>query len=84
MLSARVLSDHFEKVVIIDPDADVLVQRALAEDALRFPNGKDADKPGRPRVMQWSAYHIAHAMFFTTLDKLFPALRQELTAADAL
>jgi hypothetical protein len=82
LLSARVLSDHFEKVVIIDPDADVLVQRALADDALRFPNGKDVDKPGRPRVMQWSAYHVARATFFTTLDKLFPVLRQELAAAD--
>jgi hypothetical protein len=82
LLSARVLSDHFEKVVIIDPDADVLVQRALADDALRFPNGNDADKPGRPRVMQWSAYHVARATFLTTLDKLFPTLRQELAAAD--
>jgi hypothetical protein len=77
-----VLSDHFEKVVIIDPDAGVLVQRALADDALQFPNGKDTNKSGRPRVMQWTAHHVAHAIFFTGLDKLFPALRQELDAAD--
>jgi hypothetical protein len=82
LLSARVLSDHFEEVVVIDPDADVLVQRALAEDALRFPDGKDAGGPARPRVMQWTAYHLVQAIYFTALDHLFPSLHNELVAAD--
>jgi hypothetical protein len=82
LLSARVLSDHFEEVMVIDPDADVLVQRALADDALRFPNGKDTDGPARPRVMQWTAFHLAQPIYFTGLDRLFPSLRAELAAAN--
>jgi hypothetical protein len=83
LLSARVLSDHFEEVVVIDPDADVLVHRALADDALRFPNGKDAVGSARPRVMQWTAFHLAKPIYFTGLDLLFPSLRTELAAVDA-
>jgi hypothetical protein len=82
LLSARVLSDHFEEVIVIDPDADVLVQRALADDAIRFPNGKEAVGPARPRVMQWTAYHLAQPIYFTGLDRLFPSLRAELAAAN--
>jgi hypothetical protein len=60
----------------------VLLKRALAVNALQFPDGKDVDGPARPRVMQWTAYHLAQTIFFTALDKLFPSLRAELAAGD--
>jgi hypothetical protein len=73
---ARVCAEHFDEVVVIDPDADALVARARRDDAYTRPGS-------RPRVMQAEAYHTTTGLYYAGLGRLFPDLDAELAVAGA-
>jgi hypothetical protein len=78
LLAARVCADYFDEVVVIDPEAHALVERALANDAYTRP-------APRLRVMQTEAYHSTFGMYYCGLRRLFPNIIQaELEYAGAL
>jgi hypothetical protein len=79
-----VCSDHFKEVVVIDPDNEVLLERARAEDALLKPWGSDDLAAGsrRPRVMQYNAYHAGQPIYWAGLRRLFPTMGAEIKKAN--
>jgi hypothetical protein len=86
LLSARVCSDHFDEVVIIDPDNDTLLAN-LDDERMLHPTATE-DKPGmkpisRARVMQYNAFHAAQPIWFAGLQQMFPDLEEELKVFNA-
>jgi hypothetical protein len=78
LLSARVCTDHFDQVFIVDPDATTLVAAAEAPDAALRPSS-------RSRVMQYEVFHGIQAIVSHGMFKLFPGIfEQELTTARAM
>jgi hypothetical protein len=75
LLAARVCTDHYARVLVIDPDATRLVTAARAPDAAQQP-------PPHSRVMQYELFHAVQALFVHGLLKLFPGtFEREIAAA---
>jgi hypothetical protein len=86
LLAARVCADHFEEVVVIDPDNATLL--ASVDDEKTIHPGHVEGKPGvkrnvRPRVMQYNAFHAAQPMYLKGLRRLFPQVDEEIRAFNA-
>jgi hypothetical protein len=83
LIAARVCADHVEEVVVIDPDNEVLLDRARRDDALLKPRGDEHLTPNRrrPRVMQFNVYHGGQAIFWAGLRRLFPTFDTEMQNA---
>ncbi|PBK82809.1 hypothetical protein ARMGADRAFT_686101 [Armillaria gallica] len=74
LITARVCHDHFEQVVIVEPEAwlnDPHPQRAESKN----------QESKRSRVMQYDSLHILLAMGYIVLSKLFPNLDEECKAS---
>lgn len=70
LLAARICSDHFKEVVIIDPDNDELVARACAS-LPETPGGKCDPEIGhhpRPRVAQSRVFHATQGALMVPLQ----------------
>jgi hypothetical protein len=80
-----VCSDHFEQVIVIDPDNDVLLDRAKPENTVQCPWGTEDLAPNRrrPRVMQYNSYHAGQAIYWAGLRRLFLGVDEELKKAGA-
>jgi hypothetical protein len=81
-----VCADHFDEVVVVDPDNDGLL--ATVDDERAVHPGQVDGKPGvkrnvRPRVMQYNAFHAAQPMWLMGLQRLFPDVEDELKAFNA-
>jgi hypothetical protein len=73
-----VCTDHFARVLVIDPDAAALVAGARAADAF-------ANPPAHARVMQYGTFHSLQGVYYAGAARLFPgAYERELAAAGAV
>jgi hypothetical protein len=73
-----VCTDHFERVLVIDPDAASLVAGARADNAASNP-------PAHARVMQYSTFHSLQGIYSYGVGRLFPSVyERELAAAGAV
>ncbi|KAK0494800.1 hypothetical protein EDD18DRAFT_284498 [Armillaria luteobubalina] len=74
LIAARVCHDHFEQVVIVEPEA-----------WLNDPDPRHADSKNqenkRSRVVQYNSLHILLAMGHIVLSQLFPDLDEECKAS---
>ncbi|KAK0489409.1 hypothetical protein IW261DRAFT_1641693 [Armillaria novae-zelandiae] len=70
LTAARVCHDHFEDVVIIEPE--VWLNSA---DAMRPDSWNQENK--RSRVMQYESFHVLLTIGYTTMKMLFPSFIEE-------
>ncbi|KAK0501788.1 hypothetical protein EDD18DRAFT_1347857 [Armillaria luteobubalina] len=70
LTAARVCHDHFEDVVIIEPEAWL-----NSADAMRSDSRNQENK--RSRVMQYESFHILLTIGYTAMKKLFPNFIEE-------
>ncbi|PBK99973.1 hypothetical protein ARMGADRAFT_1074800 [Armillaria gallica] len=70
LVAARVCHDHFEDVVIVEPETWV-----SSEDAKRTDAWNQENK--RTRVMQYGSFHSFLAIGYMSFAKLFPNLAEE-------
>jgi hypothetical protein len=86
LLAARVCSTHFEEVIIIDPDADTLLERLHDENILHpsmNPDRPNMKPNNRARVMQYNAFHAAQPIYFMGLQALFPDVEAAIRSFNA-
>jgi hypothetical protein len=81
-----VCSDHFDEVVIIDPDNETLLANLDNEDVIHPKMSED--RPGvkpvtRARVMQGNSFHAAQPMYLTGLRRYFPDVDEEIKKFNA-
>jgi hypothetical protein len=62
-----VCTDHFERVLVIDPDAASLVAGARAANAASNP-------PAHACVMQYSTFHSLQGIYSYGVGRLFPGV----------
>ncbi|KAK0226312.1 hypothetical protein IW262DRAFT_757969 [Armillaria fumosa] len=74
LTAARVCHDHFEQVVIVEPEA------WLNDPHPHRPDSKNQESK-RSRVMQYNSLHILLAMGYIVLSKLFLDLDEECRAS---
>lgn len=82
LLAARVLADHFNEVVIIDPDNDLLTARAKASLPSAPGMGKvdtEAGRQPRTRVMQARAIHGTQSEQLSRRPYVFPSYFSSIT-----
>ncbi|KAI5119728.1 hypothetical protein M0805_008658 [Coniferiporia weirii] len=94
--TARVCADHFEDVVIIEPEAWLATERARSNlfdergEKARVQvaaNGPDADADSgghttRTRVPQYRAQHVFQPMVLQALRQFFPTIEDDIKQAD--
>jgi hypothetical protein len=78
LYTARVCADHFENVVIIDPDNETLLREASSSPE-RPENQKETWNP-RPRVYQTRSIHGTQVPQMLGLERLFPGFKAKLKA----
>jgi len=81
--SARICADHFEDVVIVEPEAWLATDDALSP--LYDKNGdeiKGAAKFSRTRVIQYNGFHYLQFFTLTALRHIFPTFDNELHNRD--
>lgn len=74
LLAARVCHDHFEEVVIIEPEAWI-----NSEDAMRVDPWNQESK--RSRIMQYESLHVVLAMGYQVMRKLFVNMEEKCQAS---
>ncbi|KAK0188421.1 hypothetical protein F5146DRAFT_982989 [Armillaria mellea] len=70
LVAARVCHDHFEDVVIVEPETWLSSQDAKRTDAWNQENK-------RTRIMQYGSFHSFLAIGYMSFTKLFPNLTEE-------
>ncbi|KAK0188408.1 hypothetical protein F5146DRAFT_1055127 [Armillaria mellea] len=70
LTAARVCHDHFDDVIIIEPEAWL-----NSADAIRPDSWNQENK--RSRVMQYESFHALLTIGYTTMKKLFPDFTEE-------
>ncbi|KAK0215034.1 hypothetical protein IW262DRAFT_1404470 [Armillaria fumosa] len=70
LVAARVCHDHFEDVVIVEPEAWL-----SSQDAKRTDSWNQENK--RTRIMQYGSLHSLLAIGYMSLSRLFPNLAEE-------
>lgn len=79
LYAARICADHFEEVVVLDPDNDPLCAAAgLAPE--RPEQHKNEKWNPRPRVYQTRSIHASQVLHMLGLERLFPGFEKELQA----
>ncbi|KZT31770.1 hypothetical protein SISSUDRAFT_1056272 [Sistotremastrum suecicum HHB10207 ss-3] len=82
LLAARVCSNHFTRVVIVEPEAWLSTTAGLAHDP-RVGEGVDGMKPNpRTRVMQYNSMHNYHIYTYLALKEMFPDFEDEVRKID--
>ncbi|KAF8510624.1 hypothetical protein JB92DRAFT_2831512 [Gautieria morchelliformis] len=76
LITARVCSNHFEKVVMIEPEEWVTAVGSGVKDE----GGQKSENPPpkRSRIAQYGAFHAYHAIMTVILRRLFPQVEHEL------
>ncbi|KAJ7165799.1 hypothetical protein C8R46DRAFT_1096209 [Mycena filopes] len=75
LLAARICHNHFERVLVVEPEAWV------ATDEGRKIKGWD-QKVQRTRVAQYTSLHACQCSLFSGLKDLFPDIEEECRASD--
>ncbi|KIY66465.1 hypothetical protein CYLTODRAFT_398649 [Cylindrobasidium torrendii FP15055 ss-10] len=75
LITARVCHDHFERVLIIEPEAWLTTEEGQLTEAY-------AQASKRARIMQYDAYHGFHAFVYSALANLFPNFDEEAANSD--
>ncbi|KAJ7210452.1 hypothetical protein GGX14DRAFT_625636, partial [Mycena pura] len=70
LLAARICHEHFERVVIVEPEAWVASEEGRKVDGWILTSQ-------RSRVMQYTSLHACQAYFFAGMRHLFPNLKEE-------
>lgn len=82
LLSARVCSNHFTRVVIVEPEAWLSTTAGLAHEP-RAGEGVNGIKPNpRTRVMQYNSMHNYHIYTYLALKEMFPDFEDEVRKID--
>lgn len=77
-MSARVCSDHFRQVIVIDPEMTPLITGSHEPGDAKCP-------PAHTRVMQYKSVHSTQAIYTAVMDRLFgAAFRDAAKAVDAV
>ncbi|KAK0466769.1 uncharacterized protein EV420DRAFT_1474205 [Desarmillaria tabescens] len=74
LLAARICHDHFDKVVIVEPEAWM-----NSEDAIRVDAWNQESK--RSRIMQYESLHVVLAMGYKVMQKLFTDIEEKCYAS---
>ncbi|KAK0215876.1 hypothetical protein EDD85DRAFT_444658 [Armillaria nabsnona] len=74
LLAARVCHDHFDDVVIVEPEAWVNTPDAMGVDPWN-------QQSKRSRVMQYDSLHIILPMGYKAMAKLFPNIEEQAKAS---
>lgn len=78
LLSARVCANHFENVIIVEPEQWVAVGEKGLEN-----HHKDPDAPKRSRVAQYDAYHHFHSIMTLAMQEMFSTFEQAMEKVGA-
>ncbi|KIJ31555.1 hypothetical protein M422DRAFT_185693 [Sphaerobolus stellatus SS14] len=70
LLTARICSSHFEKVIIVEPEDWLLSQDAIQPDTLAYLKNK-LIKNRRTRIPQWRIIHGYYPTVFLLLSRIF-------------
>ncbi|MEU6174759.1 hypothetical protein ABZ832_22955 [Streptantibioticus parmotrematis] len=84
LLAARVLSDHAERVVIVEPDDLTAAGHAGPGGTTEGPGGGGVASGPRPGVPQGVQLHVLMAMGRTQLDRWLPGMSDELLGGGAV
>ncbi|KAL5526452.1 hypothetical protein ACEPAF_8175 [Sanghuangporus sanghuang] len=83
--SALIASDHFENVLIIEPETWVLTEEGMSntydEKGIYIKNSREHV---RSRVAQYNAHHAFHPIALEALSKYFPNVGDEFIKANAI
>ncbi|KZS94231.1 hypothetical protein SISNIDRAFT_549413 [Sistotremastrum niveocremeum HHB9708] len=81
LLTARICSTHFSRVIVVEPEAWLSTKAGISHDV---PESKgDGKKPNpRARVMQYNAIHNYHVYTLYALRELFPNFDAEARKID--
>ncbi|KAG6830466.1 hypothetical protein H0H87_008039, partial [Tephrocybe sp. NHM501043] len=75
LVAARVCSDHFERVVIVEPEAWLTSSQGKLREAWK-------QQETRSRVIQYDQNQSTQVLNYFALSKLFPAFDKECDASD--
>jgi hypothetical protein len=77
LFAARVCSNHFQKVIIIESEEWLATAEGL-QDNRRRASDSGHPQPKRSHVAQYTATHAYHAFISFALKRLFPNVKEEL------
>ncbi|KAJ7658947.1 hypothetical protein B0H17DRAFT_343339 [Mycena rosella] len=75
LLTARVCHDHFERVLVVEPEAWVTSEEGRKIDGWN-------QKVARSRVVQYTSLHACQCFLFAGLKVLFPGIEDECRRSD--
>ncbi|KAF8507736.1 hypothetical protein JB92DRAFT_3098220 [Gautieria morchelliformis] len=78
LLSARVCANHFEHVIMVEPEEWVTTPEGLVD------HPADSSAPKRARVSQFTSFHSFQTFLTLALRKLFPTFDHELAKVGSL
>ncbi|KAG8982695.1 hypothetical protein FRB93_007916 [Tulasnella sp. JGI-2019a] len=81
LMAAAVCSEHFESVLIIEADGsanELAIEIPKEPEVRMMDNGLPTRTSSRKRVMQYSAMHLYQPPVLLGLQRLFPAMQEQL------
>lgn len=73
LFSARVCANHFEKVIIVEPEEWVAVGEQGLQD-----HHRESNAPKRSRVAQYTSYHHFHTLITSGMKEMFSTFEEEI------
>lgn len=82
LMAARVCSNHFSRVLVVEPEEWTTTEDGLSDDS-RDHITEDNKKPNpRSRVMQYISLHAYQAFSYMAMKAMFPAFDEEAAKID--